>query len=184
MSREIEARFLYHEDVGRARIVAVLAAMATLSWAGSALAADPGLIDQYVEDIPTAGGTHHSGGSAGPTGSGGTTAGGTGAGTGATGGSTSSPSTSATLPSTVKTDLYKHSGKDAKTLEQIATSPRYGAPPTHNSASVPEPESPGTLGAAASALGGDGTGVLGLLIGLAAIAAAAVAAATIRRRHA
>ena len=113
--------FLYHEWVGLARVltprrsIALLAALVVLVLTGSALAADPGLVDQYVEDIPTAGGTHHSGGSAGPTGSGGSTAG---------------PTTgSATLTPAVEDDL-KAAGKDGEKLKEVATSARYGAPAT------------------------------------------------------
>jgi hypothetical protein len=154
---------------------AIAVAFASLAWAGTAFAADPGLVDQYVEDIPTAGGTHHSGGSAGPTGSGGTTAG--------PSSSASSSGTPAALSTTVKRDLYRNAGKDAKTLEEVATSPRYGAP----SLSGPvdgqlEPASPSTLDAAVTALGGDNFGPVGLLVGLLATAAVAIGAAVSRRR--
>ena len=113
---------LYHGWVGLTRVltpgrsIALLAALVVLVLTGSALAADPGLVDQYVEDIPTAGGTHHSGGSAGPTGSGGSTAG---------------PTTgSATLTPAVEDDL-KAAGRDGEKLKEVAASARYGAPRPH-----------------------------------------------------
>jgi hypothetical protein len=170
---EIKPEFLYHGHVGLTgaftprRFFALVVGVAALVLTGSALATDPGLVDQYVEDIPTAGGTHHSGGSAGPTGSGGSTA-----------GPTSAP---ATLSSGVKSDL-KTAGKDGEKLEEIATSARYGAPATALSdLSRVEPTAPSTLGAAASAVGGDGR-MVGLFVALLAVTAVSLGFAAARRR--
>lgn len=166
--------FLYHEWVGLARVltprrsIALLAALVVLVLTGSALAADPGLVDQYVEDIPTAGGTHHSGGSAGPTGSGGSTAG---------------PTTgSATLTPAVEDDL-KAAGRDGEKLKEVATSARYGAPATAQVQSGAEPGAPSALGAAASAVRGDDGRMVGLIIALVAITAVAVGVAATGRRR-
>jgi len=173
--RKIESRVHYHGYVGLTRAfaprrsLALFVALAALVMTGSALAGDPGLVDQYVEDIPTAGGTHHSGGSAGPTGSGGSTAGPT--------------SGSATLSTEVKNDL-KAAGNDAATLEEVATSARYGAPATGSGAQTGiEPGAPSSLGAAAFALGGDNGRLVGLFVALLAITAVAVGVAASRRRR-
>jgi hypothetical protein len=174
--RKLGTFSVYHGWVGLTRVltprrsIALLAAVVILVLTGSALAADPGLVDQYVEDIPTAGGTHHSGGSAGPTGSGGSTAG---------------PTTgSATLTPAVEDDL-KAAGKDGEKLKEVATSARYGAPATAQAQGGGELGAPSVLGAAASAVGGDDGRIVGLLIALVAITAVAVGvAATGRRRSA
>jgi hypothetical protein len=172
---EIDPAFLYHEYVGLTRaftprrFVTLLVVVAALFVTASALATDPGLVDQYVEDIPTAGGTHHSGGSAGPTGSGGSTA-----------GPANGP---ATLSPEVKSDL-KTAGEDGRKLEEIATSPRYGAPPTSPAAQLSdEPGAPSTFGAAASAIGGDDGRIVGLFVALLAVTAAAVGIAAAGRRR-
>ena len=70
---------------------------------------DSGVYDQYTEQIPTAGGSHHSGTTGGP---------------GAGGPVDPGPTGSIVLPA----NLNKDGGKDAKTLREVATSPRYGAP--------------------------------------------------------
>jgi hypothetical protein len=166
--------FLYHGHVGLTRVltprrsIALLAALVVLVLTGSALAADPGLVDQYVEDIPTAGGTHHSGGSAGPTGSGGSTAG---------------PTTgSATLTPAVEDDL-KAAGNDGEKLKEVATSARYGAPATAQAQGGVELGAPGVLGAAASAVGGDDGRMVGLFVALLAITAVAVGVSAVARRR-
>jgi len=89
-------------------------AIAALVMPGAAFAQTGGLIDQYIEDVPTSGGTHH----AGTGGSGGT---------GSTG--SSAAVTPASLPSDVKTKLEDRGGKDSEILQEIATSEkgaRYG----------------------------------------------------------
>jgi hypothetical protein len=149
------------------RSIALVAALGVLVLTGSALAADPGLIDQYVEDIPTAGGTHHSGGSAGPTGSGGSTAG---------------PTTgSSTLTPAVEDDL-KAAGKDGEKLMEVATSARYGAPAAAQALGGAEPGAPSVLGAAASAVGGDDGRMVGLFVALLAVTAVSLGFAAARRR--
>ena len=174
MCRRKTGYFIYHGWVGLTRVltpgrsVALLAALVVLVLTGSALAAAPGLVDQYVEDIPTAGGTHHSGGSAGPTGSGGSTAGPT--------------AGSATLTPAVEDDL-KAAGKDGEKLKEVATSARYGAPATAQAQGGAELGAPSLLGAAASAVGGDDGRMVGLLIALVAITAVAVGVAATGRRR-
>jgi hypothetical protein len=165
---------VYHGWVGLTRVltprrsIALLAAVVVLVLTGSALAADPGLVDQYVEDIPTAGGTHHSGGSAGPTGSGGSTAG---------------PTTgSATLTPAVEDDLQA-AGKDGEKLKEVATSARYGAPATAQTEGGVELGAPSVLGAAASAVGGDDGRMAGLFVALLAITAVAVGVSAAARRR-
>lgn len=172
---EIDPGFLYHGHVGLNRastlrgFLALLVLLAALVVTGSAFATDPGLVDQYVEDIPTAGGTHHSGGSAGPTGSGGSTA-----------GTVNGP---ATLSTEVKNDL-KTAGEDGKKLEEVATSARYGAPATSPTAQIgDEPGAPSAFGAAASAVGGDDGRMVGLFVALLAVTAAAVGIAAAGRRR-
>ena len=88
-------------------------ATAALALPGTAFGQSGGLIDQYIEDVPTSGGTHHAGGGSG--------------GTGSTG--SSAAVTPASLPSDVKTKLEDRGGKDSEILQEIATSQRYGAPP-------------------------------------------------------
>jgi hypothetical protein len=152
------------------RFFALLVAVAALFVTGTALATDPGLVDQYVEDIPTAGGTHHSGGSAGPTGSGGSTVG---------------PSSgTATLSTDVEHDL-KTAGEDGEKLEEVATSARYGAPAIASAApSGVEPGAPSTFGAATTAIGGGNGRTVGLFVALLAITAVSVGFAAARKRRA
>jgi hypothetical protein len=141
-------------------------ASAALAMPGTAFAQTGGLIDQYIEDVPTSGGTHHAG-----TGSGGT---------GSTG--SSAAVTPASLPSDVKTKLEDKGGKDSDILQQIATSPRYGAPPATSEA-IPATSSPDPFSAAIGALtdGGDGR-MVGLFVALLAITAVSLGFAAARRR--
>jgi|RhiMethySRZTD1v2_1073278.scaffolds.fasta_scaffold152801_3 hypothetical protein len=144
-----------------------LVVCACLVWLAPAASAagspqDSGVYDQYTEQIPTAGGSHHSGST--PTGS---------------GSSTSGPTGSVVLPS----NLTKDGGKDAKTLREVATSPRYGAP----DGTVPLPESssssPAALSAAIGAAtdGSDGR-MVGLFVALLAVTAVSLGFAAARRR--
>jgi hypothetical protein len=141
-------------------------ASAAIALPGAAFAQTGGLIDQYIEDVPTSGGTHHAG-----TGSGGT---------GSTG--SSAAVTPASLPSDVKTKLEDKGGKDSDILQQIATSPRYGAPPA-TSGAIPATSSPDPFSAAVGALtdGGDGR-MVGLFVALLAITAVSLGFAAARRR--
>jgi hypothetical protein len=141
---------------------------ACLLWAGPTLAAggptqDSGVVDQYTEQVPTAGGPHgtHSGGGPG------------------TGGTTGSSGGSIVLPASVD----KEGGKDAKTLRDVATSPRYGAP----NATVPLPDSSMKSSAALSSAvnaasdGSDGR-MVGLFVALLALTAVSIGVAAARRR--
>jgi hypothetical protein len=139
-----------------------LALCACFLWLAPSASAQSGVYDQYVEQIPTANGPHHSG-SGGPGGTGGS--GGTGS--------------AIVLP----TSLNKDGGKDAKKLREIATSPRYGAPDS----TVPLPESStrsqAALSAAVSAVtdGSDGR-MIGLFIALLAVTAVSLGYAAARRQ--
>jgi len=133
----------------------------TASAAGSPQ--DSGVYDQYTEQIPTAGGNQHSGSAGGP---------GTGSGPGTSGGA------GIVLPS----NLTKDGGKDAKTLREVATSPRYGAP--NGTGSLPEGSSSSepALSAAIGAVtdGTDGR-MVGLFVALLAVIAVSLGFAAARR---
>lgn len=147
-----------------------LAVCACLVWLAPAATAggspqDSGVYDQYTEQIPTAGGSHHSGTAGGP---------------GAGGPSTPGPTGGIVLP----TNLTKDGGKDAKTLREIATSPRYGAP----NGTVPLPDSSSSsssagLSSAVSAVtdGSDGR-MVGLFVALLAVTAVSLGIAAASRR--
>src|SRR4029079_19520917 len=79
---------------------------------------DSGVYDQYTEQIPTAGGSHHSGTTGGP---------GTGSGPVTSGGAVSA------LPATRKRD----GGNAATTLREVSPATRYAAP----SGMLPLPDS-------------------------------------------
>jgi len=134
---------------------------------GTAFAQTGGLIDQYIEDVPTSGGTHHAG-----TGSGGT---------GSTG--SSAAVTPASLPSDVTTKLEDKGGKDSEILQEIATSPRYGAPPATAGAVLTATSSPDPFSAAVGAVtdGSDGR-MVGLFVALLAVTAVSLGFAAARRR--
>ena len=140
---------------------------AALAMPGTAFAQTGGLIDQYIEDVPTSGGTHHAG-----TGSGGT---------GSTG--SSAAVTPASLPSDVTTKLEDKGGKDSEILQEIATSPRYGAPPATAGVVLTTTSSPDPLSAAVGAVtdGGDGR-MVGLFVALLAVTAVSLGFAAARRR--
>lgn len=90
--------------------IALLALVAGLVFAGTAMAAPP-VIDQYQEPLPTGGGNEHTGGNGGSGGSGGSSGGG------------------AQLPSSTQTNLQSSvSAPVADALETVATSPDLGAP--------------------------------------------------------
>ena len=152
----------------RRRAFATALAVAALAWPGAAIGQNGGLIDQYIEDIPTAGGAHHpSGGSTG---------------TGNSGTQAPAPPP-ATLSSAVQTKLDAKGGKDSDLLRQIATSPSYGAPPA-TSGQVPTPaSSPDPLSAAVGAVtnGGDGR-MVGLFVAILAVTALSLGFAAARRR--
>jgi hypothetical protein len=139
--------------------VGLLASACLLVLAPAAAAAgspqDSGVYDQYTEQIPTADGSQHSGTTGGP---------------GSGGPSTPGPTVSIVLPASLNTD----GGKDAKTLRELATSPRYGAP---------TPGSPAGVSAAVSAItdGSDGR-MVGLFVALLAVTAVSLGFAAARRR--
>jgi hypothetical protein len=147
--------------------LATALAGAAIALPGAAFAQTGGLIDQYIEDVPTSGGTHHAG-----TGSGGT---------GSTG--SSAAVTPASLPSDVKTKLEDKGGKDSEILQEIATSPRYGAPPATAGAVLTATSSPNPFSAAVGAVtdGGDGR-MVGLFVALLAVTAVSLGVAAARRR--
>lgn len=139
--------------------VVLMTVLLALAWSGTALASDSGLVDQYTEQVPTASGS-------------------TGTGHGGGGTSYTTP-----LSSSVKAKVHRHGGKDAKTLEKLATSSRYGAPVRPGLESgVLGAGSPGALSAAASAVT-DGTDarLVALLAVLLATAAVMLAVAAGRR---
>jgi hypothetical protein len=126
------------------------------------------LVDQYKEMIPTASGPKASGGG-----------GGNGAGTG--GGGTP-------LPPAVATELSQAVGEeDAKRLEEIATSPRFGAPAIHppDEGGLPaESGAPSVFSAAVDGLGGESGGsLLPLLLAIVFSTGALFGAAVYRRRQ-
>jgi len=141
-------------------------ATAALVLPGSAFAQTGGLIDQYIEDVPTSGGTHHAGSG----------------GTGSTG-SSSAAVTPASLPSDVKTKLEDRGGKDSEILKEIATSARYGAPPAASGAVLTATSAPDPFSAAIGAVtdGSDGR-MVGLFVALLAITAVSLGFAAARRR--
>jgi hypothetical protein len=149
------------------RILVTAIAGAALAMPGTAFAQTGGLIDQYIEDVPTSGGTHHAG-----TGSGGT---------GSTG--SSAAVTPASLPSDVKTKLEDRGGKDSEILQEIATSARYGAPPATSGAILTATSSPDPFSAAVGAVtdGSDGR-MVGLFVALLAITAVSLGFSAARRR--
>ena len=148
-------------------------AAATFALPGTAFAQTGGLIDQYIEDVPTSGGTHHAGsGGSGGTGSTGST------------GSSSAAATPAPLPTDVKTKLEDKGGKDSEILQEIATSPRFGAPPATSGTVLASASSPGPFSAAVGAVtdGSDGR-MVGLFVALLAVTAVSLGFAAASRRR-
>jgi Spy/CpxP family protein refolding chaperone len=137
----------------------------------AAAQSSPPLVDQYTEQVPTAGGPKHSGSAGGGPISGG-------GGGGGTSGSVLTPAQEA--------QITQEGGKDAKKLEELATSPAFGAPQSRpkadENAAVVKPE--GALSAAVSAVGDGSDGrLIGLLVALVAITAAALGLAAARRQR-
>jgi hypothetical protein len=150
----------------RRRWVVTAFTAAALTLPGVAFAQTGGLIDQYIEDVPTSGGTHHAG-----------------TGSSEAGGTPSGAMTPAPLPTDVKTRLDDKGGKDSEILQEIATSPRYGAP-LATSGTVPTPTSspdPLSAGVAAVTDGSDGR-MVGLFVALLAVTAVSLGIAASRRR--
>jgi len=135
----------------------LMTVLVALAWTATALADDPGLVDQYTEQVPTASGSSGGGG-----------------------GSTHSTP----LPGNVRTQIYTSGGSDAKTLEKVATSSRYGAPTIRPGleGGLLAASSPGPLSAAVSAVSeGSDTRLIALFIALVVVAAIALGAAAARR---
>lgn len=129
------------------------------------------LVDQYKEMIPTASGPKASGGGGG---NGAATGGGTGGGT--------------PLPPAVAAELTQAVGEeDAKRLEEVATSPRFGAPAIHppDEGGLPvESGAPSVFSAAVDGLGGESGGsLLPLLLAIVFSTGALFGAAVYRRRQ-
>jgi hypothetical protein len=84
----------------------------------------------------------------------------------------------------VRSDLYQQAGTDAKTLEKISTSSRYGAPAVTHApdAGLSAGSSSGALSAAVSAVsdGSDGR-LVALFIALVVVAATMLGAAAAKR---
>jgi hypothetical protein len=142
---------------------ALVAAVAALALSSTAIASGTGLIDQYVEDIPSAGGSHHAG--AGGPGISGTIGGGGGG-------------AAIVLPASVA----KAKGKDAQKLRDVATSPRYGAP----ASTVPLPEgsseATGFSNAVSAVAGGDDGPMVALFVAFLAVTAVMLGLTAARRR--
>src|SRR5688572_22370710 len=159
----------------RRAVVAVIALAAFGGWAADARAQctpdDQSAECQYVEDIPQSGGSQPSGGS----------------GDGGGAGSGSSPGVEPPLSPAVLAKIEASGGRDARLLEQIATSEAYGAPkePARlGSAQIPATDKlqrGSALSAAASAVGSGETALVVLLAGLIAVSVAALAVATRRQ---
>jgi ABC-type phosphate transport system substrate-binding protein len=149
---------------GLALLVGVFLAAAGAAFAQSA---DDPLADEYAEDIPTATGPHHSSGNGGSASNGGS-------------------SYVAPLSPVVRTNLYKQTGPDARLLEKVATSPRYGAPSPRRpegSGSSPSRDGGGAASAALSALGGGQGGVPGILLAVLVATGILAGASVIFRRR-
>jgi hypothetical protein len=147
------------------RTLVTALATAALALPGTAFAQTGGLIDQYIEDVPTSGGTHHAGSG----------------GTGST--SSSAAATPAPLPTDVKTKLEDKGGKDSEILQEIATSARYGAPPATSGTVLIATSSPDPFSAAVGAVteGSDGR-MVGLFVALLAVTAVSLGFAAAHRR--
>jgi len=164
----VRGRGLLRSKVGGAG----LAACVCVLWLAPTTGAQS-VYDQYTEQIPAANGPHNtnSGGPGAPGGSGGS--GGT-SGGGAGGGA------AIVLPATLNQD----GGKDAKTLREVATSPRFGAP--NSTFELPADSTRNSQASVSAALnavtdGSDGR-MVGLFVALLAITAVSLGFAAARRR--
>jgi len=125
---------------------------------------DSGVYDQYTEQVPSAGGSH-----------------GTGSGPG-TGGTGSPPGTSGGGAIVLPANLNAAAGKDAKTLREVATSPRFGAPSSTGQLPQGSGSTPAGFSAAISTVtdGSDGR-MVGLFVALLAVTAVSLGIAAARR---
>ena len=142
-------------------VCACLLWLAPAAWAGGT-PSDSGVYDQYTEQIPSAGGSHGTG--SGP--------GGTGSTSGTSGGG------AIVLPA----NLNAAAGKDAKTLREVATSPRFGAPSSIEQLPQGSGSTPAGFSAAVSTVtdGSDGR-MVGLFVALLAVTAVSLGIAAARR---
>jgi hypothetical protein len=147
-----------------------LVVCACLLWlAPAALAggspSDSGVYDQYTEQVPSAGGSH-----------------GTGSGLGGSGGTGSPPGTSGGGAIVLPANLNAAAGKDAKTLREVATSPRFGAPSSTGQLPQGSGSTPAGFSAAVSTVtdGSDGR-MVGLFVALLAVTAVSLGIAAARR---
>ena len=162
----VRGRGLLRSRVGGAG----LAACACVLWLAPTTAAQS-VYDQYTEQVPAANGPHNtsSGGPGAPGGSGGS--GGTSGGGGGA---------AIVLPASLNQD----GGKDAKTLREVATSPRFGAP--NSTLQLPADSTQNRQASASAALnavtdGSDGR-MIGLFVALLAVTAVSLGIAAARRR--
>jgi hypothetical protein len=128
--------------------------------------------DQYTEQIPAANGPHN-------TSSGGPGAPGSSGSSGVSGG-TSGGGAAIVLPPSLNQD----GGKDAKTLREVATSPRFGAP--NSTFQLPADSTENSQASVSAALnavadGSDGR-MVGLFVALLAVTAVSLGFAAARRR--
>ena len=151
--------------------------LATSAPAHAQLSGGPGAVDQYVEDVPTGGGTSHP---------------------------TADPPSSTPAPSGVQQQIDAQGGSDAPLLTQVVSSSTYGAPQgravrkgggsslerMERGGGLPEAVSSGTESSGVVSSGGpavevsDARRLLGLLFALLAVTAATVIAVGLRQRRA
>lgn len=182
---------LMRRSVPRRRVLAFAAIVGATLLAASApahaqLPGGPGAVDQYVEDVPTGGGSSHP---------------------------TADPPSSTPAPSGVQQQIDAQGGSDAPLLTQVVSSSTYGAPQgragkgggggkdgggkdggssaerMERGGELPEAvtsgtESSGVVSSAVTAVeGSDSRRLLGLLLALLAVTAATVVAVGLRQRR-
>lgn len=155
----------------RRSAVLFLSLAVCLAWVDGAPAADDptvsdeaALLDQYVEQVPSSAGTHGGSGGGGGSGSG--------------------------LPDPVQNQLVQAVGQDdAATLEEVATSSRFGAPQTSagraaSDSGLPEVSGGNVFSNAVSVLedGGGDSHLTALAVLLGLVTGSAILAAALRRR--
>jgi hypothetical protein len=132
-------------------------------------AAAQSVYDQYTEQVPAANGPHNtsSGGPGAPGGSGGS-------------GGTSGGGAAIVLPASLNQD----GGNDAKTLREVATSPRFGAP--NSTLQLPADSTQNSQASVSAALNavtdGSDSRMVGLFVALLAVTAVSLGFAAARRR--
>lgn len=165
---------LMRQSIRRRRLLAVAATVgATLLAAPAAHAqmpGGPGAVDQYVEDVPTGGGSSHP---------------------------TKDTPTKTDVPASVAEQIAVQGGSDAPLLTEIVSSSTYGAPRRGNGSAermergdaLPEiaPAGDEAVGVVSSAItaveGGDAVRLLALLAALIAVSVATVVAVGARQRR-